>query len=110
MSDFKAQEKGVDGASCPSRCSTAHQHVPDPSRLPKCVAGWSAVEDETEFLDGSQLLIAVPMWNRDNRTWRYDFHVVLVKCDEHYFSVEDSNGEPFGWDLAEADFYVELSR
>jgi hypothetical protein len=33
-----------------------------------------------------------------------------VRCDEDFFSLEDSNGEPFGWEIFDVDFYVELSR
>jgi hypothetical protein len=77
-------------------------HIPDASRLPKCVSGWATIEAQTVFQDATQLLIAVPMCNQD-KTWRYDFHVVVVRCDEENFSVEDSNSEPFGWDLAEAE-------
>ena len=90
---------------------TASQHVPDASRLPKCVTGWEPVLPDTEYWDGSQLLVALPMWNdREYKTWRYDFHVVHVRCDEHYFLLEDSNGESFGWDIYDVDFFVELSK
>ena len=90
--------------------SDTKPHEPDASRLPKCVTGWQQVAKDTTFWDGSQLLVAMPMCNRHNDGWRYDFHVVVVRCDEHYFSLEDSNGEPFGWEISDVDFFSELSR
>ena len=84
-------------------------HEPEASRLPKCVSEWQRVFPDTQYFDGAQLLVALPMWNGDKKSWRYDFHVVHVRCDEHYFSLEDSSGEPFGWEICDVDFYVELS-
>lgn len=91
-----------------------NQHVPDATRLPACVSGWKSVSDDAIYLDGSQLLVALPLQNNRvfdpcDTSWHYSFHVVTVRCDEH-FDLEDSTGEPFPWSIADVDFYVELVR
>ena len=75
-------------------------------KLPDCVQGWLAVEiGRTEFVDGSQLLVALAM-----DAGHYEYHVVRVHCDEGSFWLEGSSGELFGWDIAYVDFYVVLSQ
>ena len=40
-------------------------------------------------------------------SWRYEMAVVTVCCDEHYFMVE-VDGEPWGWEIYDVDFYLVL--
>ena len=61
--------------------------------------------------DGMSLLVAVPVCidpGRPEGGWYYEMSVVDVSCDEHYFNV-CCQGEPWGWDLDDADWFVVLS-
>ena len=91
------------------------EHVPDPSRLPKCVTSWQPMDLTRLWEDATQILVAVPVCGRtefanrrDPRTWYYEYCVVVIRCDEDYFDVETSEGDDWGWDLSAVDFYVEL--
>lgn len=86
-------------------------HVPDATRLPNCVTGWKEMSESDLFEDGMQLLVAVPIvyeYGKDG--WHYSYEVVTIHCDEHYFDVEDANGDPWGWDMTDVDFYVVLKK
>ena len=89
--------------------SANREHVPDSSRLPSCVTGWKPSGILDEFYDGSQLLVAVPIRGNAGK-WYYELSVVSVSCDSEYFNVQLSNGEDWGWELSDCDFYVELQR
>ena len=92
-------------------------HQPDRSKLPKVLQSlpWLEYKQSDEFCDGMQLLCAVPVCIRDGHrslrlnadTWRYEMAVVTVRCDEHYFMVE-VDGEPWGWEIYDVDFYLVL--
>lgn len=83
-------------------------HKPDPTRLPKPVSGWTEYQDGTLFYDGDQLIVAMPLVGHGD-SWYYKFEVVTVRCDEDYFSVEDCNGDSWGWELCDCDYYSKLA-
>lgn len=89
---------------------TERTHEPDATRLPACVTGWKAFTDGDLIHDGSQLLVAVPICGNDSTDWYYEFHVVQVELDSEHFAVTDSNGDDWGWDLSDCEFYVEMSK
>ena len=91
------------------------EHVPDPSRLPSCVTGWTAVDSARLWEDGTQILVAVPICSRipnsrkrDTKNWHYEYSVVVIRCDEGYFELETSDGDACDWGLDDVDFYDEL--
>lgn len=91
--------------------ASATDHTPDESRLPKCVTGWKRRGPGDAFYDGSQVLVAVAIVNRHSPDkWYYEFEVVHIRCDEDFFAVEDCNGDPWGWDMDDVDFYVALRK
>lgn len=85
-------------------------HIPDGSRLPKCVTGWKPTDDpNATFENGSQLLVALPMHEKYHKSkWRYDYVVVIVDCDEETFSLRTVDGDYWGYEILDADFYVVL--
>lgn len=84
------------------------EHMPDENRIPKplqCLE-WLAMDIDTEFIDGSELLVAVPvMFDQKTCRWRYEIAVVQISCGEGYFDVS-LNGDSWGWDISDVDFYV----
>lgn len=90
-------------------------HKPDRSKLPKALQGceWKEL-DPTKLPDawenGDFLLAAVAVRNsRDDsrKGWRYELSVVRIDCDAEYFRLE-CEGEAWGWELEDIDFYLEL--
>lgn len=84
-------------------------HIPDATRLPKCVTGWMQFSQGELFEDGTKLLTAVPICGIGDK-WHYQYEVVTISCDEDFFNLEDANGDAWGWDLDDCDFYVELCK
>lgn len=39
-----------------------------------------------------------------------EISVVHISCDEHYFSLEDSNGEMWGWGLDDIEWWARLDK
>ena len=84
------------------------RHNPDSSRLPK-LNGWKHHVAGTQYQDGDQILVAVPISCEHAKDgWYYRFEVVTISIDD-YIVVEDSNGDPWGYDFGDWDFYVILS-
>ena len=101
------------------------EHKPDIGRLPESVRqleGKAMDPLDQSLEDGDVMLAAVPVfidkdWNRclagGEKGWRYELSVVqmmvaisrLDACDEHYFGI-DIDGEPWGWDISDIDFFV----
>jgi hypothetical protein len=85
------------------------QHTPDGSRLPSNVTGWSKHDETMLYQDGDSILVAVPIVCKHSKDgWYYRFEVLTISCDEHYLEVQDSNGDPWGYDFGDWDFYVKL--
>jgi hypothetical protein len=85
------------------------QHKPDRSRLPSNVTGWGEHGQTTRYQDGDNILAAVPILCKHSKDgWYYRFEVLTISCDEHYLAVQDSNGDPWGYDFGDWDFYVKL--
>lgn len=83
-------------------------HVPDESRLPKCVIGWAPIKPDATYCDGEQWLMAVPVCNESARDgWDYELAVVTIRCDDDYFCVE-CEGDLWGWEIDDVDFGVRL--
>jgi len=63
--------------------------------------------------DGQILLAAVPVCKRSDDPcgdWHYEFDVIRVCCDEDHFSIETMAGDPWGWEIDDADFYVYVQQ
>lgn len=88
------------------------KHVPEPTRLPKCVTGWQEMDLQRLWNDGCQLLVAVPVQNsqRPSDGWYYEFSVIVIKCDEDSFDIETTCGNEWGWELDCIDYFVILSE
>src|SRR6056297_1948595 len=95
------------------------RHQPDKTKLPQalqCVV-WHPITstmdlDDMDISDGMAVLVAVPVCDdpgQPDAGWHYELSVVDVGCDEHYLSL-CVQGDPWGWDLDDADWYVVLSR
>lgn len=83
------------------------EHAPDSSRL-ATIGEWRAMDAFT-WEDGTQFLAAVPVQSRHARgKWSYEYSIVTVKCDEHFFELE-CEGESWGWSLDDVDFFIVLS-
>lgn len=95
------------------------RHEPDRSKLPASLQGveWSPITRTNDIIDmqvtdGMSLLVAVPICvdgGKPESGWSYELSVVDISCDEDYLSV-CVQGEPWGWDLDDADWYVVLRR
>jgi hypothetical protein len=87
-------------------------HEPDLEQIPASLRSlnWKRMDIQREWEDGQILLAAVPVRHDPQReSWRYEFDVVLVNCDIHYFQLT-VGGETWGWDLDDVDYYVEIRR
>lgn len=98
------------------------KHMPDMGKIPDPLRklDWELVPQDglPDCLeDGTKLLMAVPVSIRNNikcqlstaDDWHYEFAVVTVSCDEHYFRlfVED---EYWGWEFSDADWYLVIRK
>lgn len=84
---------------------------PDASKLPQHIPGWIKREDDHLFYDGMVLLCAVPVCyygGQPERGWYYEYAVVHVACDEHYFSLATPEGDGWGWEIEDVDYYLIL--
>lgn len=87
-------------------------HEPDITEIPGslCMLNWKRMDPTREWNDGHVLLVAVPVrHNPERELWRYEFDVVTIECDEGLFRVKCAD-EPWGWDLHDVDYYVEIRR
>jgi hypothetical protein len=84
-------------------------HTPDITKIPKPLQplDWQRFENtpDTLWSDGQELLVAVPVCQRDKEQWQYEISVIRIRCDEDYFAVT-CEGDPWGWDLDDIEFYV----
>jgi hypothetical protein len=97
-------------------CTTKRdvQHVPNRGKLPKALQGLPSWQPMTPavlsglWADGDCYLMAVPVCDRhDDESWTYELWVVTIRCDEGSFAVEHY-GEPWCWELEDADYYIRL--
>tara|TARA_R110000868_G_scaffold84519_3_gene238211 strand:- start:779 stop:1012 length:234 start_codon:yes stop_codon:yes gene_type:complete len=75
----------------------------DARQLAANVTGWAKYVDGTEFEEGDTLL-AVVATSYLGEPWSNCYHVVNIVEG----GCEDSNGDPWGWELSDIDFYVKL--
>lgn len=54
----------------------------------------------------TQLLVAVPIVGK--KDWYYEYSVITIECDEHYFELQCADGE-WGWEWTDIDYYIQLS-
>jgi len=81
------------------------EHKPDLAKIapPLKAWAWFPLDPTLAWFDGTVLLVAVPIGNPDD--FRYDYAVVDILCDEDSFEVY-CEGEVWGWDMDDADWYV----
>jgi len=89
-------------------------HQPDITKIPESLRAldWKPMPSypDNEWWDGQVLLVSLPICDdKDRRKWWYEFHVVTIECDEDYFKVK-LDGEPWGWELDDADYYVVIRK
>ena len=85
---------------------------------PKPIGEWLPMDPNRYWQDGMQLLCAVPICNRLNdrmvehpdNNWHWEYDVVVIRCDENYFNLENNNGDTWGWELSDVEFYIILSE
>lgn len=107
-------------APAQSHCSTLpdgtaarRNHVRDRNKLPRQLRSlmWMNTP-EKQWHDGDTAIVAVPVCDHSKRPdgpWSYELSVVTIRCDEHYFRVELSTGDEWGWELDDADWFVRLN-
>jgi hypothetical protein len=95
-------------------------HQPDITRIPNSLLSldWQPVTPETEWYDGMLVMFAVPVchYHRmrarspEQLPWRYEFVVVAISVyDNSQGGVSMScevDGNPWGWEPCDADWYV----
>ena len=93
------------------------EHKPDRSMIagPLDKLAWQPMDATHEWWDGAILLVAVPVcaYRRGCHTdqeWYYEYSVVRIACDEHYFSVMLHDGNDWGWELSDVDWYVTIQE
>jgi len=87
-------------------------HQPNLDSIPASLRSlnWKLMAPSLPWWNGQALLVALPICDdKDWTKWWYEFHVVTIKCDEDYFAIELA-GDPWGWDLDDVDYYVEVRR
>jgi len=75
----------------------------DGQQLAKSVTGWIKYVEGTEFCEGDTLL-AVVATSYLGEMWSNCYHVVTIVDG----GCEDSNGDPWGWELSDISCYVKL--
>lgn len=77
---------------------------------PPAVGQWSWQQSHgTEFTDGDQYLVAVPVKDRFGKKWHYEYSIVTIRCDSGFFGLT-CNDEPWGWDWDDVSFYIPLKE
>jgi hypothetical protein len=84
-------------------------HVPDRSRLPDLGRDWQIPHPDTIYQDGQQLLAAVPVRGTNENGFYYELSVIRIRCDEDFFEVELSTGDPWCWNFSDVDLYIALN-
>lgn len=90
---------------------TEYTHAPERDRLPKSlqVLDWQSVTRETLWFDSERYLMAVPIRGSGGPgDWCYSIEIVVVTCDSENFSVQTVDGDGWGWDLTDADWFVKI--
>lgn len=85
------------------------------------IGTWQPADNEDapeHYQDGDQFLVAVPvMWKSGmrqhashdkNAKWFYEYSVVTVQCDEHFFGLT-CNGEAWGWEWSDVEWWMNLT-
>ena len=86
-------------------------HLPDFTKIPKplqCLE-WQENEEDLVWQNGQTLLVAIPICDdpRSNN-WHYEFHIIQICCDEHYFGVINSDKDQWVWDMDDFDWYITI--
>lgn len=92
--------------------------------LPKALSAlaWEPMTDETEFFDGDVILAAVGVcWPKgqnlpshvrhhapNGHDWYYELNVVHLSCDAETPLSAEVNGDAWGWELEDIDFFVRI--
>jgi len=86
-------------------------HEPDLNKIPESLRplAWQPMYLNREWSDGQTLLVAVPVRNGRGSDWHYEFSIVRIAIDVEYFRVLEAD-ETWGWDLDDADYFVEVRK
>lgn len=91
------------------------EHMPEFERLPASLKtlDWRLwVVGETSVYCGDQLLVAVPVLKNTRNPaegWMYQCYVIHVYADDGHFGLLTPDGDVFGWDIEDVDFYVKIN-
>lgn len=83
------------------------------------IGTWIKADSDTpNVFDGDQILVAVPVMCKsgarqhvshdENAQWFWEYSVLTITCDENYLGLL-CNGEMFGWDWCDVEYYQKLS-
>ena len=79
------------------------------ARLSK-VAEWKPRKDHPPFFtSGDQYLVSLKSSSDGGKTYYWEYAVIRVECDEEFFEVT-CDGESWGWEWDDVDFYMPLSE
>lgn len=92
-------------------------HQPDITRIPTSLLSleWLPVTPETKWYDGMVVLFAVPVRHRrylrlDAMQWHYELAIVDISVYENSQGANsmscEVDGERWGWEPQDADWYV----
>lgn len=74
---------------------------------------WRKREDHgRDFGDGDTYLVAVAIMDHRYSPAKvvWELAVITIKCDEDYFAIENSDGDPWGWDWDDVVYYVPIKE
>ena len=88
------------------------EHKPDLAKIapPLQSLDWQPIDPARKWWDGTVLLLAVPILYPSPADFRYEYVVVGVLCDDRHGFEVYCEGELWGRDLDDADWYVVISE
>jgi hypothetical protein len=59
--------------------------------------------------DGDQFLAAVKVCSSDKSKEWWEYSVITIHCDEHYFNITEG-GECWGWDFSDIEWLIPIKE
>lgn len=71
-------------------------------------------EHDNGFYDGDTLLVAVAVckdYKHPEKGCQWEFHVIVITCDEDYFSLRRPDGESwYDWGWSDIEYFVPIKE